>query len=109
MSLFMIFRPYMEACLTHISSPFNPQRMGRPPLNVRETKVYLDVRVYDRIVMIAGPRQVSAWMREAAKHYLPICEAALAGRPATGDGIDRAAETPEPDWLWLVGEDQAGD
>lgn len=40
-------------------------RMGRPPLNVKETKVRLTDEQRERIEAIAGPNRMAAFIREA--------------------------------------------
>lgn len=49
-------------------------RMGRPPLSrdseTKTTAVRLPVSVFDRIVAIAGPNRMAAFIREAVENEL---------------------------------------
>lgn len=44
--------------------------MGRPPMNVKETKVRLADETRQRIEAIVGPNRVAAFIREAVKNEL---------------------------------------
>lgn len=45
-------------------------RMGRPPLNVKETKVRLTLDTRQRIEAIAGPNRMAEFIREAVEAEL---------------------------------------
>lgn len=40
-------------------------RMGRPPLNVKETKIRLSPDARERIVALVGPHRMAEFIREA--------------------------------------------
>jgi len=51
--------------LTKFQVPDIGVRMGRPPLNVKETKVRLTDEQRERIEAIAGPNRMAAFIRDA--------------------------------------------
>lgn len=57
----------------------NPSRMGRPPLAKNEetktTAVRMPVSVFDRIVAVAGPHRMAAFIRDAIDNELKRREA----------------------------------
>jgi len=59
-----------EATLTNIPGTVNHGRMGRPPLNVKETKVRLSLETRERIEALVGPNRMAAFIREAVEEEL---------------------------------------
>lgn len=53
-------------------------RMGRPPLNVKETKVRLTEEQRQRIEAVSGPNRMAAFIREAIDAELDRREAEAA-------------------------------
>lgn len=49
--------------------------MGRPPLNVKETKVRLTLETRARIEALVGPNRMAAFIREAIEAELQRREA----------------------------------
>ncbi|WP_246725463.1 ribbon-helix-helix domain-containing protein [Beijerinckia sp. L45] len=68
--------------MTNIPSPVTAARMGRPPLNVRETKVRLPDGMVERIDALVGPNKRAQFIREATEEKL--------------DRHERAARKPKP-------------
>lgn len=56
--------------LTNFSGTDTPTRMGRPPLNVKETKVRLTDEQRQRIESLVGPNRMAAFIREAIEAEL---------------------------------------
>jgi len=56
--------------LTNFSGTVTPPRMGRPPLNVKETKVRLTDEQRHRIEALVGPNRMAAFIREAIEAEL---------------------------------------
>ena len=56
--------------MTNISGTVTHPRMGRPPLNVKETKVRLTDDQRQRIEALVGPNQMAAFIREAVEAEL---------------------------------------
>lgn len=56
--------------LTEIQGTDTPSRMGRPPLNVKETKVRLTDDQRKRIEALVGPNRMAVFIREAVEHEL---------------------------------------
>lgn len=73
--------------------------MGRPPLNVEETKVRLSPATRERIKALVGNYQIAAFVREAVENELIRREAkkpvdqSPAGSPQPG--ADRLNTEPE--------------
>lgn len=61
--------------LTNISGTDTAPRMGRPPLNVKETKVRLTADQRRRIEALVGPNRMAAFIREAIDRELERREA----------------------------------
>lgn len=55
----------MEAFLTNFPGTDICRRMGRPPLNVKETKVRLTDEQRQRIEALVGPNRMAIFIREA--------------------------------------------
>lgn len=51
-------------------SPVTSRRMGRPALNVEETKVRLNAGAKKRIAALVGENRMSAFIREAVEEKL---------------------------------------
>lgn len=56
--------------MTNIPGTDSPSRMGRPPLNVKETKVRLSPETKQRIEALVGPNRMAAFIREAIDNEL---------------------------------------
>lgn len=56
--------------LTNIPGTLIARRMGRPALNVKETKVRLTDEQRERIEALVGPNQMAAFIREAVEREL---------------------------------------
>lgn len=56
--------------LTNNSGTVTRRSMGRPPLNVKETKVRLTDDQRERIEALAGPNRMSVFIREAIDEKL---------------------------------------
>lgn len=69
--------------LTHFPSPDMPPRMGRPSLNVEETKVRLTAGVKDRIIALVGKQRMAAFIRDAVEVALAKAEKLKPGKGAT--------------------------
>lgn len=61
--------------MTNFPGTDSKARMGRPPLNVKETKVRLTLETRDRIEAIVGPNRMAAFIREAVENELARREA----------------------------------
>lgn len=61
--------------LTDFQGTDRPARMGRPPLNVKETKVRLTDDQRQRIEAIVGPNRMAAFIRDAIEAELKRREA----------------------------------
>jgi predicted DNA-binding protein len=55
--------------------------MGRPPLNVKETKVRLTEETRQRIEALVGPNKMANFIREAVEAELRRRERAAKGKP----------------------------
>lgn len=60
----------MKSALTNFPGTVTHQRMGRPPLNVKETKVRLTDEQRARIEALVGPNRMAAFIREAVENEL---------------------------------------
>jgi hypothetical protein len=60
----------METNLTNIPGTDTSRRMGRPPLNVKETKVRLTDEQRERIEALVGPNRMAQFIREAIEREL---------------------------------------
>lgn len=60
----------MSAALTNFPGTVSTSRMGRPPLNVKETKVRLTDDQRARIEALVGPNRMAVFIREAVEHEL---------------------------------------
>lgn len=69
--------------MTEANSTDTPARMGRPPLNVKETKVRLTDEQRARIEAIVGTYGMSKFIREAVDRELERREASSAPRTST--------------------------
>lgn len=67
--------------LTNFSGTDTPTRMGRPPLNVKETKVRLTDEQRQRIEALVGPNRMAAFIREAVENELERREDIKASPP----------------------------
>ncbi|WP_018900447.1 hypothetical protein [Rhizobium sp. 2MFCol3.1] len=56
--------------MTNLSGTINQGRMGRPTLNVVETKVRISQETKDRIKAIAGNYRMADFIREAIENEL---------------------------------------
>lgn len=56
--------------LTDFQGTDTPARMGRPPLNVKETKVRLTDDQRARITALVGPNRMAVFIREAIEEKL---------------------------------------
>lgn len=56
--------------LTNFSGTDTQPRMGRPPLNVKETKVRLTDEQRQRIEALVGPNRMAVFIREAIEREL---------------------------------------
>lgn len=61
--------------MTNIPGTVSQGRMGRPPLNVKETKVRLTLETRARIEALVGPNRMAAFIREAIEAELQRREA----------------------------------
>lgn len=68
----------MGTKLTGTNDPAIGVRMGRPPLNVRETKVYLTEEQIERVKALVGTYGMSKFIREAVDNELQRREAQAA-------------------------------
>lgn len=66
--------------LTNIPGTLTRRGMGRPPLNVKETKVRLTDEQRERIEALAGPNRMSVFIREAVDEKLARDERAAKKR-----------------------------
>ena len=64
-------------------SPVTTRRMGRPPMNVEETKVRLAAGSKQRIAVLVGENRMAAFIREAVEEKLRRDEKRNAGKGAT--------------------------
>jgi len=71
--------------LTNFSGTDTPARMGRPPLNVKETKVRLTDEQRQRIEALVGPNRMAAFIREADQVHMVNVFAAHAAPLVTVD------------------------
>lgn len=60
----------MEGALTGIQGTVNGERMGRPPLKVKETKVRLTDSQRARIESLVGKNRMAQFIREAVEAEL---------------------------------------
>ncbi|MGE8128921.1 hypothetical protein ACQKQD_18270 [Methylobacterium sp. NPDC080182] len=58
--------------------------MGRPALNLEETKVRLNAGQKDRIIALVGEQRMSAYIRETLEARLQKDEAAAKRKPSKG-------------------------
>lgn len=71
--------------------------MGRPPLNVRETKVRLSEEARLRIEALVGPNRMANFIREAIENELARREQSqAAGGPSHTSSSKRRKSDPEP-------------
>lgn len=56
--------------LTDLQGTDRPARMGRPSLNVKETKVRLTDDQRERITALVGPNRMAGFIREAIEEKL---------------------------------------
>ncbi len=56
--------------LTKFPGTDNARKMGRPPLNVKETKVRLTADQRQRIEALVGPNRMASFIREAIENEL---------------------------------------
>lgn len=56
--------------MTNFKGTDSGVRMGRPPLNVKETKVRLTDEQRQRIEALVGPNRMAAFIREAIEREL---------------------------------------
>lgn len=61
--------------LTTFQGTVTSPRMGRPPLNVKETKVRLTDEQRQRIEALVGPNRMAVFIREAVENELNRREA----------------------------------
>lgn len=64
-----------------IPSPVTTRRMGRPPLNVEETKVRLNAGSKQRIAALVGENRMAAFIREAVEEKLSREEKRKTAKP----------------------------
>jgi hypothetical protein len=62
--------------LTKNAGTLTERRMGRPPLNVKETKVRLTDEQRERIEALVGPNRMAVFIREAVDEKLARAEKA---------------------------------
>lgn len=62
--------------------------MGRPPLNVKETKIRLTPETKERIVALVGNYQIAAFIREAIERELTRQESEHAEKMANPTSDD---------------------
>lgn len=67
--------------MTAASHPDTPTKMGRPTLNVKETKVYLTDDLMARIKAVVGTYGMSKFIREAVERELERRESSPNGTP----------------------------
>ena len=67
----------------NFSSPVTERRMGRPPLNVEETKVRLAAGSKQRIAALVGENRMAAFIREAVEDKLRTEEKRQSRKGAT--------------------------
>lgn len=70
--------PAYGATLTNFPSPVMRRSMGRPALNLEETKVRLNAGQKERIIALVGEQRMSAYIRETLEKRLLEDEAAAA-------------------------------
>ena len=68
----------------NFSSPVMTRRMGRPPLNVEETKVRLNAGSKQRIATLVGENRMAAFIREAVEEKLRREEKRKPGKASEG-------------------------
>lgn len=68
--------------MTHFPSPDMPPRMGRPSLNVKETKVRLSEEARRRIAALVGENRMAAFIRDAVEEKLRRDERRQSGKGA---------------------------
>ena len=61
--------------LTHFQGTDTPPRMGRPALNVKETKVRLTDEQRQRIEALVGPNRMATFIRDAVDREIARREA----------------------------------
>ncbi|MEN3234751.1 hypothetical protein PUR29_14210 [Methylobacterium ajmalii] len=69
-----------------IPSPVTTRRMGRPPLNVEETKVRLLAGSKQRIIALVGEQRMATFIREAVEEKLRRDEKRKPSKEAAEDG-----------------------
>ncbi len=69
---------YSDGALTDIQGTVNGGRMGRPPLNIEETKVRLAAGSKRRIEALVGPNKMAEFIRETVEAELDRREAEAA-------------------------------
>lgn len=85
--------PAYFGALMKIPSPVKGRRMGRPALNLEETKVRLNAGMKDRIVALVGEQRMAAFIREAIEEKLAATEAQPPRKPSSA----RERTKPKPD------------
>ncbi|MXN49413.1 hypothetical protein GR138_29910 [Shinella kummerowiae] len=66
---------HLDPCFDKIYGSVYSPHMGRPPLNVKETKIRLSPETKERIAALVGNYQISAFIREAVENELTRREA----------------------------------
>ncbi|GEM_PF-1496540 len=66
---------HLDPCFDKIYGSVYSPLMGRPPLNVKETKIRLSPETKERIAALVGNYQISAFIREAVENELTRREA----------------------------------
>lgn len=56
--------------MTNLAGTVTQARMGRPPMNVKETKVRLTLETRERIEALVGPNRMAEFIREAVEREL---------------------------------------
>jgi hypothetical protein len=62
--------PAYFGVLMHFPSPVMRRRMGRPALNLEETKVRLNAGMKDRVIALVGEQRMASYIREAVEERL---------------------------------------
>lgn len=65
----------------HFSSPFNGRRMGRPPMDLEETKVRLTAGAKERIAALVGTYGMAKFIRQAVDDAIKEAEGAAKQEP----------------------------
>lgn len=80
--------PAYEAILTNIPSPVMGRRMGRPAMNLEETKVRLNAGAKERIIALVGEQRMATFIRTAVEEKLQREEDSTArpSKPSPAEG-----------------------